>query len=196
MKSLCFCLPIRPVGVWGPYKIDVLLSSLNRLLLLPARTRRLIIIPCPQLLHSTPLLFARRITHLGLGRSPVCGIAPTAERRIGSPGNAARISNRLREGKSEGLRVGRRWGWNEQGGRCKEIGDMFLVVQNLDPGDEQKCCATKGEQTLTPSQAPAATRILSSPPSLYLAASSAISCRSSNRFSGVTLGSWIQSISV
>lgn len=144
MKSLCFCLPIRPVGVWGPYKIDVLLSSLNRLLLLPARTRRLIIIPCPQLLHSTPLLFARRITHLGLGRSPVCGIAPTAERRIGSPGNAARISNRLREGKSEGLRVGRRWGWNEQGGRCKEIGDMFLVVQNLDPGDEQKCCATQG----------------------------------------------------
>ena len=73
---------------------------------------------------------------------------------------------------------------------------MFLVIQNLESGDEQKCCAAKRDLTLTPSQAPAATRILSSPPSLYLAASSAISCRSSNRFSGVTLGSCIQSISV
>ena len=48
---------------------------------------------------------------------------------------------------------------------------------------------------LTPSHAPPATRILSSPPSLYLAASSAISCRSWNRCAGSMDGSCTQSIS-
>jgi hypothetical protein len=48
---------------------------------------------------------------------------------------------------------------------------------------------------LTPSLAPPATRTLSSAPSLYLAASSAISWRSWNRFSGPTVGSCTHSMS-
>lgn len=44
-------------------------------------------------------------------------------------------------------------------------------------------------RSLTPSHAPPATLILSSPPSLYRAASSAISCKSWNRRSGPIVGS-------